>query len=161
MLNVGDTAPEIDAVGSDEKRFVLSQQDGLCTVIYFFPKAFTPGCTGETKRFRDNYAEIALAGATIVGISTDQHETQCRFAESVRAPFPMIADADHKIAKAYDVLWPLVGLTRRVTYIVGEARRIEAVYHHEIEIVQHRDDVLRFINEKFRARRPAARARLS
>lgn len=151
MLNVGDTAPEIDAVGSDKNRFVLSRQDGLCTVIYFFPKAFTPGCTGETARFRDNYAEIALAGASIVGISTDDDSTQCRFAASTRAPFPMIGDHDQRISQAYDVLWPLVGLTRRVTYIVGPDRKIEAVFHHEINIEQHRDDVLRFINEKFRA----------
>lgn len=161
MLHVGDTAPEIDAVGSDGKRFVLSEQDSLCTVIYFFPKAFTPGCTAETKRFRDNYAEIALAGASIVGISTDQHDTQCRFAESLNAPFPMIADSDHQISKAYDVLWPLIGVTRRVTYIVGENRKIEAIFHHELGIVEHRDDVLRFIDEKLRAKRPPARARLS
>lgn len=154
MLNVGDTAPEIDAVGSDGKRFILSQQDGLCTVIYFFPKAFTPGCTGETKRFRDNYAEIALAGASIVGISTDKLDTQCRFAESLKAPFPMLADADQSISRAYDVLWPLIGVTRRVTYVVGPDRKIEAVFHHEVGIVQHRDDVLRFINTKFREQQP-------
>ena len=155
MLNVGDTAPEIDAETSDGSRFTLSKQDGLCTVIYFFPKAFTPGCTGETKRFRDNYAEIALAGANIVGISTDDNTTQCRFAESIRAPFPMIGDHDQRISRAYDVLWPLIGLTRRVTYVIGPDRVIQAVFRHEINIEQHRDDVLRFINERFLATRPA------
>ena len=49
MLKVGDAAPPIDAVGSDGKRFVLYAQDSLCTVVYFFPKAFTPHCTAETK----------------------------------------------------------------------------------------------------------------
>jgi peroxiredoxin len=156
MLKVGDKAPEIDAVGSDGKRFILSKQDGLCTVIYFFPKAFTPGCTGETKRFRDNYAEIALAGAAIVGISTDDIKTQCRFAESLRAPFPMIGDHDQSISAAYGVLWPIVGLTRRVTFVIGPDRLILAVFRHEINIQQHRDDVLRFINEKFLASRPRA-----
>jgi peroxiredoxin Q/BCP len=155
MLKVGDVAPEIDAEGSDGKRFVLSKQDGLCSVIYFFPKAFTPGCTGETKRFRDNYAEIALAGASIVGISTDDGDTQCRFADSLRAPFPMIGDRDKKISAAYDVLWPLIGVTRRVTYVVSPEMKIEAVFRHEINIEQHRDDVLRFINERFIATRPA------
>lgn len=154
MLNVGDIAPEINAVGSDGKPFVLSEQDGLCTVIYFFPKAFTPGCTAETKRFRDNYAELTMAGALVVGISTDDGATQCRFAESLRAPFPMIGDKDRSIAKAYQVLWPLVGLTRRVTFVIGPDRKIEAVFHHEINIVAHRDDVLRFVNERFLATRP-------
>ncbi len=157
MLKVGDKAPEIDAVGSDGKRFVLSEQDNLCTVIYFFPKAFTPGCTGETKRFRDNYVEIALAGAAIVGISTDDNNTQCRFAESLRAPFPMIGDRDRKISQAFGVLWPLIGLTRRVTFVVGPDMKIEAVFHHELNIELHRDDVLRFINERFLATRPPAK----
>lgn len=155
MLNVGDTAPDINSVGSDGKPFVLSQQDGLCTVIYFFPKAFTPGCTAETKRFRDNYPEIALAGASIVGISTDDSDTQCKFAESLRAPFPMIGDRSKAISQAYGVLWPLVGLTRRVTFVVGPDMKIEAVFHHELNIEAHRDDVLRFVNERFLATRPA------
>lgn len=154
MLNVGDKAPEINAVGSDGKPFVLSQQDGLCTIIYFFPKAFTPGCTGETKRFRDNYVEIALAGATLVGISTDDGDTQCRFAESLRAPFPMIGDKTREISQAFGVLWPIIGLTKRVTFIVGPDMKIEAVFHHELNIEEHRNDVLRFVNERFLASRP-------
>ena len=57
MLKVGAPAPPIDAVASDGNRFVLDEQPGLCTVIYFFPKAFTPGCTVETKSFRKNFVE--------------------------------------------------------------------------------------------------------
>lgn len=153
MLAVGDTAPPIDAKTSQGTRFVLSDQDALCTVIYFFPKAFTPGCTKETGYFRESYAEIALAGATIVGISTDDERTQCDFADSLRAPFPLIPDKDQAISRAYDVLWPIIGLARRITYVVGRARIIEAVFHHELAIREHRDDVLRFVNDKFRATR--------
>jgi peroxiredoxin len=154
ILKVGDVAPEIDAVASDGKRFVLSQQDGLCTVVYFFPKAFTPGCTGEARRFTDNYNEILLAGATIVGVSTDDSDTQCRFADSLRAPFPMIGDKDRSIARGFGVLWPMIGLTRRVTFIINPERIIEAIFRHEVKIVLHRDEVLRFINAKFQAQRP-------
>ena len=152
ILKVGDVAPEIDAAASDGHRFVLSQQTGLCTVVYFFPKAFTPGCTGEAKRFGDNYNEILLAGAQIVGISTDDADTQCRFADSLRAPFPMIGDADRSIARRYGVLWPLIGLPRRVTFVINPQRIIEAVFRHEIRIVLHRDEVLRFIHTKLQAR---------
>ena len=165
MLKVGDTAPPFDAEGSDGKRFVLYDQPGLCTVIYFFPKAFTPGCTAETKRFRWNYAELALAGAGVVGISTDDGNTQCDFAKSLKVPFPIVGDADKSICRAYDVLWPLIGVAHRVTYVVappaGDApgapprRVVEAVFHHEINITAHRDDVLRFVNAKFQAARPA------
>jgi len=151
MLRVGDAAPAIDAVTSLGTRFVLSQQEGLCTVVYFFPKAFTPGCTKETKHFRDNHVELALAGAAIVGVSTDDLATQCSFAQSLEAPFPMIPDADHAISRAYEVLWPLIGLARRITYVVSPAGIIEAVFHHELKVEEHRNDVLRFVNQKFRA----------
>jgi peroxiredoxin len=156
-LKVGDRAPDIDAVGSDGKRFVLSQQDGLCTIVYFFPKAFTPGCTAEAGLFRDNFNELILAGATLVGISTDDTQTQCRFADSLRVPFPMIGDHDKRIAKAYGVLWPVIGVPRRYTFVVGVDMQIEAVFHHELDVKQHRDDVLRFVHERFEAQRGATR----
>lgn len=154
MLKVGDTAPAIDAQTSKGTRFVLSQQRGLCTVIYFFPKAFTPGCTAETKRFRDNYIELELAGVNLVGVSTDDLKTQCDFASSTSAPFPIIGDEDSAISKAYDVLWPLLGVAQRVTYVIGPSGVIEAVFHHEINVKAHRDDVLRFVNDKFQSQRP-------
>lgn len=147
-------APEIDALTSQGDRFRLSAQaNKLCTILYFFPKAFTPGCTRETRRFRDNWAELTLAGASIVGISTDDHATQCSFAESLRAPFPMIGDADRKIAGAYGVLWPIVERPKRVTFIVNPLRMIEAVFQHEVQIAKHRDEVLLWVDRLFRARR--------
>jgi peroxiredoxin Q/BCP len=156
VLKPGDTAPEIDALASDGKRFRLAAQSlRLCTVVYFFPKAFTPGCTAETKRFRDNFPELELAGASIVGISTDDHVLQCSFADSLKAPFPMIGDADRAISTAYGVLWPVIGRPKRVTFIVNALRTIEAVFQHEVQIAKHRDDVLRYVDQMYRTRRNA------
>jgi len=155
-LKVGDRAPEIDAVASDGKRFVLSEQGGLCTVVYFYPKAFTPGCTAETRLFNDNFNEILLAGANIVGISTDDPDTQCRFAGDLSLRFPLIADKDKRIASAYGVLWPLVGVAQRYTFVVSPQMQVEAVFHHELSMRQHRDDVLRFVHARFEAQRGAA-----
>jgi len=146
LLKVGDIAPEIDATTSAGAKFRLSDQNGLCTIVFFFPKAFTPGCTIETRRFRDNYAELALLGAKIVGVSTDDHDTQCLFAKEMRTPFPMIGDGGKGIARAYGVLWPILERAMRVTFVVDSSRRIVAVIHHEIAIVQHRDEVLRVID---------------
>jgi peroxiredoxin len=164
MLKVGDVAPPIDAVATDGKRFVLDDGESLCTVIYFFPKAFTPGCTTETKEFRKNYVELALAGARLVGVSTDSHDTQCRFASETGAAFPIIGDHDRRICKAYDVLWPLIGVAHRITYVVGPAASgkgmiVEAVFHHELDVHAHRDEVLRFVNDKFKASRPSPPAK--
>lgn len=153
-LKVGTRAPEIDAQTSAGNRFVLSQQEGLCTVVYFYPKAFTPVCTGETKAFRDNFNELVLAGANLVGVSTDDDTTQCKFAGDLNLPFPLIADKDKRIARAYDVLWPIVGVAQRYTFVVSPAMVIEAVFHHELSAEKHRDDVLRFVHAKFEAQRP-------
>jgi peroxiredoxin len=156
VLQPGDTAPDIDAPASDGSRFSLAAQSTkLCTVLYFFPKAFTPGCTAETRRFRDNYPELTLAGATLVGVSTDDHESQCAFAESLRAPFPMIGDEGKSIATAYGVLWPLLGRSKRVTFIINPLRTIEAVFRHEVQIAKHNDDVLRYVDQLYRGRRLA------
>jgi peroxiredoxin len=152
-LKVGERAPEIDAVASNGKRFVLSAQGGLCTVIYFYPKAFTPGCTAETKLFRDNFNEILLAGANIVGISTDDLDTQCRFAGDLTLQFPLIADKDRQISSAFGVLWPILGVAQRYTFVVNPAMYVEAVFHHELSMKQHRDDVLRFVHARFEAQR--------
>ena len=160
MLKVGDTAPPVDAVASDGKRFALYAQESLCTVIYFFPKAFTPHCTAETKEFRKHYVELELAGATLVGVSTDDYETQCRFAGELGAPFPILPDRDRGICRAYDVLWPLIGIAHRVTYVVAPrppAWTVEAVFKHELDVGAHRDEVLRFVNAKFQSSRPAPR----
>jgi peroxiredoxin len=130
MLNVGDVAPEIDAQATDGTRFVLSTREAACTVVFFYPRAFTTGCTAEAECFRDNRAELVLAGARILGISTDRSETQCRFASEMGLKFPLIADTDGTIARAYQVRVPVIGVTRRVTFVIGPERRIEAVFEH-------------------------------
>ena len=146
MLATGTIAPEIDAETSAGARFKLSEQDGLCTVVYFFPKAFTPGCTRETAQFQDSYNELRLVRATLVGVSTDDHSTQCAFAHSLGASFPMIGDKSGAICKAYDVTWPLLGVAKRVTYVIGPNRVILGVFRHELQVAKHKDDVLRMVD---------------
>ncbi len=153
-LTKGDIAPEIDAVATTGERFILSRSSKPYTVVYFFPKAFTPGCTREAGLFRENFAELALAGARVVGISTDDHETQCAFAQATKAPFPMIADADLSISRAFGVLWPLIHVPKRITFVIARPRRIVAVFRHELSMVRHRDDVLRCLDDLRRTDAP-------
>ena len=157
MLKVGDIAPEIDAVTNTGERFVLSESPAICTVVYFFPKAFTHHCTMEAQTFSANHNELLLAGAAIVGISTDKSETQCEFARSVGASFPMIPDVDRRIARSYGVLWPIVGMARRVTYVVSAPRELVAKFHHEFAVDQHRDGVLSFVHAYTEAVRQKSR----
>lgn len=148
MLRVGDAAPEIDLPASDGSRFRLSDRRGKYTVIYFFPKAFTPGCTAETGCFRDSRAEIVALGADVVGISNDLPEIQEKFAASLRVDFPMVGDAAGKVVRAYGVAWPLIGFARRATFIVGPTQTIEAVFWSELDATKHIDDVTSFLKRK-------------
>jgi peroxiredoxin Q/BCP len=148
MLEVGTIAPDIDARATDGRRFRLSENAGrVCTVIFFFPAAFTPGCTRETRRFAESYNELSLIGAAVLGISTDDHDTQCKFAESLDAPFPMIGDTDQKITRAYDVRWPIIGRAQRVTYVLDPTRRVLGAFRFELAINKIRDEVLLLVDK--------------
>jgi peroxiredoxin len=107
--------------------------------------------------FRDSHAELALAGAGIVGISTDDHDTQCAFARSLQANFPMIGDSDGAISRAYGVLWPIIARPKRFTFVVDRALKVLAIFRHELQVGKHRDDVLLFVDRLFRGRQDAGR----
>jgi peroxiredoxin len=121
---------------------------GRVVVLYFFPKAFTPGCTTETRRFRDNYDDLKRRGAEVIGVSLDDLATQCRFAEKNDVSFPLVADPDHAITDKYDVKWPLLPFAKRVTYIIDEAGVVRAVFHHELQVSRHLDDVVQFLDRR-------------
>ena len=150
MLPIGAIAPEFEGESSDGRRVRLTDLRGKAVVLYFFPKAFTPICTVETRRFRDNYADLAALGAEVVGVSTDELNVQCEFGRQHAVNFPLLADADRRIAGAYGVLWPLVPRARRVTFVISEDGVIELVMWHEFQVSKHLDEVLRHLQRKGR-----------
>jgi peroxiredoxin Q/BCP len=101
QLQVGDTAPEFTR--PDHTGALVSKKDfdGKPVVIYFYPKAFTPGCTTESCDFRDNYAAFQKAGYEILGVSPDPVDRLEAFREEHGLLFPLISDADHSMASAY------------------------------------------------------------
>jgi peroxiredoxin Q/BCP len=123
MLAVGDTAPDFVAADQDGKPFQLSALRGSPVVLYFYPKADTPGCTIETKGFRDVQAEYLARKVRIVGVSVDGSPAQKAFAEKYGIAFPLIADPTKKVVSAYGVLGPR-GLARRVTFLVDPKGKI-------------------------------------
>jgi peroxiredoxin Q/BCP len=148
MLRVGDPAPPFTATTSQGQKIALSELRGRRVVLFFFPKAFTTGCTIETRRFRDHYSEIAELGAEVIGISVDKEQVQCDFASREGVPFPLIGDESREINRSYDVLWPLLNVSQRVTYVIDPDGRIELVLHHEILVNKHIDEVRRFLAQK-------------
>ena len=97
-LKAGDRAPEIKT-GS----FQLSKLKGKTVILFFFPKADTPGCTKESCEFRDSSKKFAKKNAEIVGLSPDKAEAQARFAAKYDLPYTFVPDPDHAIAEAYGV----------------------------------------------------------
>jgi peroxiredoxin len=154
MLKVGDIAPDFSIEATNGTKVSLNSLRGRPVVLYFFPKAFTMGCTIETRRFRDNYQELAALGVEVIGISVDRFDQQCRFATDNKLPFPLVGDEDKKICDCYGVLWPLIKLPQRITFVIDEAGVIQAVFHHEVQISRHLDDVRHFLEQRRTATAP-------
>src|SRR5216683_2271372 len=133
MLKEGDIAPSIstDAIFNDQIiSFHLSDYRGRQVVLYFYPKDNTPGCTKEACAFRDGYARFQAAGIAVLGCSIDSPESHKAFIRKYRLPFPLLLDPDRSIARAYGAEngIPILGLDRRITYVIGEDGRISKVY---------------------------------
>jgi thioredoxin-dependent peroxiredoxin len=127
MVAVGDTAPDFTAPNQDGTPFRLSSLRGSPVVLYFYPKADTPGCTTESKGFRDEHAEYLAHKVHVVGISVDDCPAQKAFAQKYGFPFPLIADTTKTVATAYGVLGPR-GSARRVTFLIdGKGKVVEVI----------------------------------
>lgn len=148
MLKVGEQAPDFTATAQDGKTVRLRELSGKRVVLFFFPKAFTSGCTIETRQFRDHYSELAALGAEVLGVSMDTVALQCEFASREGVPFPMIGDPSRGIGRSYQVLWPLLNVARRITYVIGPDGRIEAVFHHELLVGKHLEQVRAHLQSK-------------
>jgi peroxiredoxin Q/BCP len=103
--------------------FDLALQRGRVTVIAFYPKDFTSGCTAEFQTFRDRGATIFGDSVTVVGISIDSVESHVRFAQSIGHPYTLLADMDQKVAKLYGSAGDQ-GYDRRTVYVVGKDGKV-------------------------------------
>ena len=135
-LTTGDQAPSFRRPDQDGTEVTLADFAGKRLVIYFYPKAFTPGCTTESCDFRDRHEAFAAAGYEIIGVSPDPVDRLAKFREEHGLPFPLLSDADHEMAAAYGA-WGIKknygreyeGLIRS-TFIVGPDGRIEHAWYN-------------------------------
>ena len=148
-LKPGDPAPEFAAQATDGRLLRSTDYLGRKLVLYFYPMDDTPGCTKQACSLRDTSASIAARGAAIVGVSAQGSESHQRFTEKYNLNFPLLADTDLKIAKAYGVAGSgLSGLLRsvakvseRVTFIIDENGRISHIID-DPDCPDHGDEVL-------------------
>ena len=103
MLEVGDVAPDFELISDEEEAVKLSDFRGQQVVLFFYPRADTPGCTVQACGFRDNYPVIEAAGATVLGISPDSPEDLAEWREEMGFPYSLLSDPDHAVADAYSV----------------------------------------------------------
>ncbi len=134
MLQPGDPAPDIKLHTDSGEEFRLSSLRGKRVVLYFYPKADTPGCTTEACEFRDDIKNFANKGVAVVGISPDKPAAQAKFKQKYDLPFTLLADEEKAAAQAYGV-WKeknmygkkVMGIVRS-TFVIGPDGTIEKIY---------------------------------
>jgi len=139
-LPIGSSPPELSAVDQHGKTRKLSEEHGHPTVVYFYPKDGTPGCTKEACAFRDTWDRFQKANVQVLGVSSDDQKSHENFAKEEKLPFPILADPDYTWAKAFGV--PIrLGMTSRVSFLLDGEGKVAKVYP-DVDPAIHADQVL-------------------
>ena len=154
MLKEGDKAPDIRVRTDSGEEFQLSSLKGKRVVLYFYPRADTPGCTIEACEFRDDLKAFAKKSAVVVGVSPDKPAAQAKFKQKYGLPFTLLADEEKAGAKAYGV-WreknmygkKVMGIVR-TTFVIGPDGKIEKIYDN-VKAKGHASEVLAGLNIGF------------
>jgi peroxiredoxin Q/BCP len=158
MIEQGHDAPDFELPDQDGRAVRLSDFRGQPVVVYFYPKAETPGCTAQACGVRDHHADYAAAGAVVLGISPDPPAKLQRFHEKHALGFPLLADEDHAVADAYGV-WVKKSMygrsyfgNERTTFVIDPEGRVADVLR-TVKPAEHDALVLKSLQ---RARPPMA-----
>lgn len=140
-LKEGDKVPDFSSIDQDGNLVKLSDYSGKKLVVFFYPRANTPGCTAEACNLRDNYADLQSQGYELLGVSADSKKKQAGFRNKYEFPFPLLADEDHTVIKTFGVWGPKKFMGReydgihRMTFIIDEKGFVSKV----IEKVKTKD----------------------
>ena len=132
-LQIGDTAPVFSGVDQNENPISLADFAGKKLILFFYPKANTPGCTAQGCNLRDNYSILKDKGYEILGVSADSPKRQSNFIEKYSFPFPLLADQEKEVIKSYGVWGPKKFMGRvfsglhRITFVIDENGIIENI----------------------------------
>ena len=147
MLKIGDKAPDFTLPNQDEDSISLSDFQNRKVVLWFYPKASTPGWIIEGQGFRDEFQKFEEKNVKIIGCSADPTKKQKKFSDKQGFQYPLISDESHEMLKAYGV-WgkkkfmgrEYMGISR-ITYIISEIGTIEKIYE-KINTISHAQDIL-------------------
>jgi peroxiredoxin Q/BCP len=152
VLEAGAVAPDFTLPNQNGNEVSLSGLKGETVVLYFYPRADTPGCTTQACSVRDRRAEYKAAGARVIGVSPDKVEAVAKFAGKFDLDFTLLADADHAVADSYGT-WVEKSMygkkymgVQRATFIVGPDGKIAKVFP-KVSPKTHDDVVLKALAE--------------
>ena len=146
-LKIGDEAPNFEAKDQNENTIKLGDYKGKKLVLFFYPRASTPGCTAEACNLRDNYQQFLKKGYDILGVSADTAKKQKNFSNKNELPFPLLADVDKKVINAYKVWGPKKFMGKeyegiyRTTFIIDENGKLEDIIF-KVKTKEHAAQIL-------------------
>jgi len=150
---VGDTIEDFTLPDQDGKPITLSALAGKPVVLFFYPRADTPGCTIEACGFRDHFAKLQKAGVVVLGISRDTVKAQKKFAEKYDIQYPLLADAEMELIMRFDLLKnktmygkPVTGV-ERTTFVIGPDQKLLHVFSN-VKPEGHAEEVLALLKKK-------------
>ena len=147
-LKIGDKAPDFSAVDELGNLHKLEDYKGKKLVVFFYPKASTPGCTTEACELRDNYERFLAMNYALLGVSADSKERQFKFKEKNNLPYPLIADEDKQLIEAFGVWGPKKFMGKeydgihRTTFVIDENGVIEDVIS-KVKTKEHTSQILK------------------
>ena len=146
-LKVGDKAPDFSVTDQNGKAHTLADYSGKILAIYFYPKDMTPGCTAQACDLRDHETVLMNKNIQVIGVSADDEKRHAKFAEKYDLPFPLLADTDLTMIKAYGVWGPKKFMGKeyegihRTTFIIDEKGIIKAIIE-KVKTKEHAAQIL-------------------
>ncbi|OXB10925.1 thioredoxin-dependent thiol peroxidase [Flavobacterium plurextorum] len=147
-LKAGDKAPSFSGIDQDGKLHKLADYTGKKLVVFFYPKASTPGCTAEACDLRDNFERFKANNYELLGVSADSQKAQLKFKDKYEFPFPLLADEDKSVINAFGVWGPKKFMGReydgihRTTFVINEQGIIEEVIE-KVKTKEHAAQILK------------------
>ena len=152
MLQAGDKAPQFSLQDQNDESVSLSSFEGKKVLVYFYPKAMTPGCTTQAQCLRDSKEALDEHNVVVLGISPDPVKRLPKFIEKENLNFTLLSDEDHAVAEEFGVWGPKKFMGKeydgihRTSFMIDEQGNIEHVFD-KFKTKEHHDVVLRYLNQ--------------
>lgn len=146
MLTIGDQMPVFELEDQNGQLFSSASLQGKKAILFFYPRDLTPTCTVEVCNLRDHYTDLKKMGYLLIGVSTDPVAMHKRFAERNKLPYPLLADVDASLSKAFGVWGPkkfmgreIIGI-KRTTFLIDESGSISHIFE-KVKSKEHAEQI--------------------